>query len=729
MGRGEVATNVSFPLHAWFLDNVWEIIADSELSRTSSGDLLRSELISKAIHGGFLSEIYDALVGNEQEISRITGALLDRYIPAERHRDVITAFGLPTQFPPREYADGENDMPEEQMNFTIEEPAPAASPPGGDIENGFIAYLASLQNVKSSGSNSLAESQALNPYFGAVYQPFPLVDELFDALTDGTERVVILTGHAGDGKSSVALDVLKRLRGLDPMAPLPSPWLEREDSPGPAGPVTIVKDMSELSGELRLNYVHQACSEPGSWLIVSNTGPLLTSLNDYAETLGLRDIESDVLGLMDRTYQAGLFDQHRYSKLPKEPVIINMTRLDNVALGARILTSLVGHPAWSDCAGCTIESACPLLLNRKAIQSAGAIAEQRVRWVWQRLTAYEQRLTMRQMVAQLAFALTGGIGCARAIEEVHSSTAGGIDRGLQLFAQMVFSEGFFGYRAGSPHPDASALRAIALTRRDTYGGPIAVDFERQLTAEEGLGWSSLPPPLQGLAAHWRERAREPAGVRRRFALRRLAYVFAHSHPQREGDSEIYLDAFLQSPSLREFDAWQRAGKLELNKSKLNHLRITCLQVLLEFYSGFSAGQFGELRDKLHLTLRRPDQAVVQATQLVIARLDFRDFQIAYCPRRRLPVLRFDGGQTVVELPLSLPLLDYIRGREAGEIGNELSPIHVGQLEWFRTELLRVTAEDRHDQDEIELLRAGIEGEISSHRCQFDETHNTLEYLK
>jgi len=727
--KASASANTHYPFGKLENDGIWVVENSDSLQRTSVGHLFKSEILARNIHGGFTPEIFAELTANPNIIRSIAASLVTKFIPPEDHAPLLAAVGIESSssIERAQFIDAGNAVDREYATSYIRE-----SNAGEDAdmqENGFIAYLGSLFNVESSGSNSLAESQALNPYYGAVYRPFPLVDDLFAALTDGTERVVILTGHAGDGKSSVALDVLKRLRRLDPTAPLAAPWLEREDCPSAAGPVVIVKDMSELAGELRLHYLHQACSEPGSWLVVSNTGPLLNSLNDYAETLGLSDIESDLLGLMDRTYQAGLWDAHRYSELPKEIVIINMTRLDNVALGAQILTRLVDHPAWSDCTGCPIELACPLLLNRKAIQSAGAIAEQRVRWIWQRLTAYEQRLTMRQMVAQLAFGLTGGVGCADAHEAVQSSTVAGMDHGLQLLAQMVFSEGFFGYRGGAPHPDATALRAIALTRRGTYGGPIAVDFERRLTGGEGLDWSSLPTPLHGLAAHWRERAKEPSGVRRRFALRRLAYVFADAQPQRGGESEIFLDAFLQSPSLRDYDAWQRAGTLKLSRSELHRLRTACLQVLLEFYSGFSAGQFGALREQLYLTLRRPDQAVVQPTQLVIARLDFRDFQVVYCARRRLPVLRFDGGQIPVELPLSLPLLDYISGREAGEIGNELSPIHSGQLEWFRAELLRVTAEDRRDLGEIELLRAGIDGEIIPHRCQFDETHGTLEYLQ
>ncbi len=46
--------------------------------------------------------------------------------------------------------------------------------------------------LKVSGANALAETQALSPYFGELYEPFPLIDRLVEALTDKVKRVVLL---------------------------------------------------------------------------------------------------------------------------------------------------------------------------------------------------------------------------------------------------------------------------------------------------------------------------------------------------------------------------------------------------------------------------------------------------------------------------------------------------------------------------------------------------------
>lgn len=593
------------------------------------------------------------------------------------------------------------------------------------MQNGFIAYLNSLHNLRAGGANALAESQALSPYFGELYEPFPLIGKLVDLLTDKVNRVVMLTGHAGDGKSTVALDVLKKLRELPATAPLDGPLDEREDISCPNGPITIVKDMSELSAERRQLWLDQAFSEPGSWLIVSNTGPLLHSLADYAKKAGFeQDIESAILERLDQSLGDNALNRHSLDGFDKKLVILNLTRWDNMALGAKILTKLVEHSSWGLCEGCSAKPTCPLQLNREALRNAGPVAEERVRWIYQRLSAYEQRLTLRQIVAQLAFGLTGGMSCDEAQQQVAASTAEGPDRGSAGLGRILFSEGFFGYRDGKPWPQAEGLHAVALVRRATFGAPVGVDFERRLSSEAGMGWAVLPSSLEWLGGHWLQRAAESAGVRWRFALRRMAYLFGNVGQDSDQSAAVFLDTFLQSPSLREFDRWQEAGKLGLSHADNNRLRTSCLRVLLEVYSGFSASQFRSRHDTLYLTLHRPDQAVVQPTQLVIETLPFRYFDLDFNSDRRVPVLSFDRGSA--DLDLTLPLLDYIRCRDAGELGNALSPIHQAQLDWFRAKLLKVTADRRHRGDEIELLRAGLDGEVHLHRFLLDQDKGILE---
>ncbi|MCW8884235.1 MAG: hypothetical protein OQK12_03135 [Motiliproteus sp.] len=589
-------------------------------------------------------------------------------------------------------------------------------------QNGFISYLNSLHNVTANGANALAESQALSPYFSELYEPFLIVEQLVYLLQDASERVVVLTGHAGDGKSTVALDVLKRLRGLDLKEPLDKPLAELEEIP--ESHVCIVKDMSELSAENRNTWLKQAFNDQGSWLIVSNTGPLLQSILSYAENHGeaVQGLESNLLEVLDTPLDDTLSTEHTLKGLGKDLVIVNLTLLDNVSLGSKLLTKLVNHSAWSACNNCSVSEACPIKLNRNALKESVDIVEERIRWIYKRVNAYEQRLTLRQMVAQIAFGITGGMSCEEANEIVESSTAQAQDKGSEGLERIIFSEGFFGYQGGKPSVNAQNLHAVSLLQREPFGASVSVAYDKALTQSNLMGWATIPKSLEYLVTHWRNRAVSSEAVRWRFALRRLAYIFGNVEETASAKAYGFLDHFVRSPSLRELDGWQLAGKLTLGRRDTKLLKNTCLQVLLEVYSGFSSGQFRS-QDNLYITLRRPDRAVVQPTQLVIRTISFKEFFLEFDPVKRILILQHQSG---ANLPLTLPLLDYIRQRGVGELGSALSPIHRAQLDWFQSELLRATENQRRSEDEIELLRAGISGEVQIHRFLMDKENGVLE---
>ena len=724
------ASNTHYPFGKLENDRLWEVEKSAELKRTSVGHLSRVELLEKNIHGGFTEEIYQELIADKNLIMTIANQILKNYFPPEQHEALRTAVGLPEQAVPVPDESAVQDFSGTYRNEWNVKTVSKKEEFVGVQRNDFIAYVNSLHNLGAGGANALAESQALNHYFAELYEPFPLVDIVVQALTGDQDQVVVLTGHAGDGKSTVALDILKRLRRLPPDQPLLHAVNELETMQWQDNhhckTVSIVKDMSELTAETRLQWIQQAFShnQPGSWLIVSNTGPLLNTLADFCSPVP-GDTESQILQQLDQSYTGGDLSQHTLSQFPKNLVIFNLARLDNVVLGAKLITRLVNHSGWQQCAGCVAESSCPLLLNRQALKIAGAIVETRVRWVYQRLTAYEQRLTLRQMVAHLALSLTGGMSCDQAKQLVALSGLEGIDNSIDNLEQVIFSEGFFGYRKGQPWREAENLRAVQLIRRLVFGGPVAVNFERQLSVNAGIGWAKLPEPLSGLSQCWQSLANEAVGVRWRFAQRRMIYLFGEVIPQTESSAAIFLDSFLQSPRLRHFDQWQRdGGFLMFSTIEQRKFCRTCLRVLLEIFSGFNAGQFQSYHDQLYLTLRRPDQAVVQPTQLVIAILRFNQFDLHYDPVRRLPLLRFDEGKVALEL--TLPLLDFIQRRDVGELGSDLARIHLAQLEWFRAELLRVHQIKQQDSTKIELLRAGINGQVRFYRYFLDEKNQRLE---
>ena len=709
--------NTHYPFGKLENDGIWEIEYSKDLKRTAAGHLYKNELLEANIAGGFIEPIYNDLVLNKSVALDIAEEIAKKYFSSEDVPKILRDLCL------YQHANLHDELIETNNNpsgyikeANIDIVATTALNQKNTIQaavkqNQFISYLNSLHNINASGANALAESQATNPFFGEIYQPFPIAKNIVDLLQKNAELVIVLTGHAGDGKSTVALDVFKTIQGISVNTPLTEPFKEKENI---GKNINIVKDMSELSAEQRSEWLEQAFSENGSWLIISNTGPLLQSLVDYAEKVNIQDdIENQLLAILDQPLSKTTLEKNSIDLFSKKLLILNLTRIDNVELGSKVLTRLIKHSAWDNCTGCKHKSVCPIQRNRNALIESGSVAEERVRWIYHRLHAYEQRLTLRQIVAHLAFSITGNTDCSDVHQHTLPNQTQEDQQSHQALGKIIFSETFFGFQAGKPYEPAERLRAIALIRRSTFGAPVGVDFERKLSREPGLGWGTLPSTLIPLSENWQQQAAESAGVRWRFGLRRMNYLFAKINNVYQESADIFLDTFLQSPSLRHFDSWQKEGKFLLSRYQQKHLCKSCLQILLENFSGFSASQFNNSQhDILYFTLRRSDQSIVQATQLVIAKIPFDDFQVRFDNDLNLPTINYVRGKQ--KLPLNLPLLDYIQCRNKGQIGNDLTPVHQAQIDAFRAALLQ-SLDTRTNNVEFELLRTGIEGGVRIHK--------------
>ncbi|GAG40477.1 unnamed protein product, partial [marine sediment metagenome] len=176
----------------------------------------------------------------------------------------------------------------------------AAVPEARLHPNPFLAYLNSLHCRGAASENALAESQASNPLFGLVHVSHPLTETILDILTAAEPRHVILTGHAGDGKSTIALDVYKRLKGIPEKASVEIEWKRREDLQAGEVPVSIVKDFSECS-DIWLDIIDEMRAGQRRFLLISNTGTLLNAFKSAEERAGGDEIalESDLLETME----------------------------------------------------------------------------------------------------------------------------------------------------------------------------------------------------------------------------------------------------------------------------------------------------------------------------------------------------------------------------------------------------------------------------------------------
>ena len=559
--------------------------------------------------------------------------------------------------------------------------------------NPFVQYLNTLHNVSAGNANALAEYQATNVFFGSIYEASLIVKDIYQRLRADGEVVIVLSGHAGDGKSTIALDVLKQLRGLSVDQTLSKPPAPVEHADHNGKSISILKDMSEHAPSARgARFTDALRAGTGSWLIVTNTGPLLNTLKDLKS-----EAEEQILELLDRPISGALDDEtHRIDGFAKAIYIANLSKVDNVETAVRVLAKITTHPAWDLCQGCALEQTCPINNNIVTIKSAPELT-QRVSWMYRLLTSYEKRLTMRQMSAHIAFSITGGTECA--------AVPGLIDQqGVPAaFRAHLFSELFFGFSNGKHLIPALTLNCVEQLQMYASRGRTRPAVELKLQNEACSEYAPLAIPALPPFAHWKSKAMDPLnGASARAALRRLVFMFG------QVKDEAWWNAFVQdfagSEKLRDWEDWRARGELPPAPAARRVLVRQILSVLREHCTGFTA--VSGMGEKLYITLRRDDLETTQPVQVIIGEYEEGDFQLKYDRGERMPRLCYTPLDDKVFMRLPLPLLDFVSRRSRGDFGQSLDPIYVNQLDLFCSQLV---ANKRLEPEEIRLLSVSVTG--------------------
>ncbi len=154
-----------------------------------------------------------------------------------------------------------------------------------------------------------------------------------------------------------------------------------------------------------------------------------------------------------------------------------------------------------------------------------------------------------------------------------------------------------------------------------------------------------------------------------------------------------------------------------------------MEVLLEEYSGFSIGQYGEV-SKLYVTLKRSDRKVHQPSQLVLAEFPFEDFELDFDVKKQIPKLIHKKNKELKGLEMSLPLLDYIMSKGSGDLECGLDSIYLNQLDHFKSQLLSIRKNDLEGDSSgvIKLLKSGINGDVKTYSYELSADNLCLEGL-
>jgi serine/threonine protein kinase len=557
--------------------------------------------------------------------------------------------------------------------------------------NPFVYYLNTLTNVSAGNENATAEAQVKNEYFDRISVDNPLTQFVFEKLINERKNLV-LTGNAGDGKTTIAAQVIEKIFGHRRQLKAVEFF--------PSYNVKIIKDMSEIEENERPSILREVLSDKkNAYLIVSNTGTLLQSFKAIAEQNHEMPYEA-----LESTLLKALASDSPQHILNDRFLIVNIGNISSINTACEVFSRMLENQNWDRCDRCNGALNCPILFNVRLLQAKRVTVRARVMLLYRRLYEYNVRLTMRQMIGHLAFSITGGYTCA----DVNAMSHMALHNNLPSF---LFHNLFFGDNGEKVSPLATQLLPVRKIRNAGFGSFLEAFSERRIWMDERIN----PIHLIGFPDSLREKLCNLYSLSNpdsRRQARRMLFFFGLLEEDSIGNR--FISIFLDSPMLRKFiDFCDNTNKLPALEELKYRARV--IQVLQEFFTGLrlpeDKWQMDELFITLNFALGRP--AGSTATQIILANYRINDFELIIKTlykvsneSRRVLCLRTKQGN--LEMILDLPFLDYVARRYEGEVTGDLSQYYADRLERFKVKLLELYNKNNTNEQNLQLLAAGTD---------------------
>lgn len=536
--------------------------------------------------------------------------------------------------------------------------------------NEFINYLNSTNNVGGNSTGSLAESQVKSTYYDSVKVDRKLGTYIIDCVESREHKAFILTGHAGDGKTSILVQVLKTLGYLQNGAGLS---VEEEFDN-----FLYIKDMSEIAAEHQVEALKKALHAPNDGktsLLISNTGPLLKTFEalkkEQIEATGETFTEKDRLALQSTlltqldTNSDGVITVAGYSF-----ILVNIARVDNVPFAVKILKNILNPNLWSPCSSCECADRCPIKSNCDIVTAqfdrVAAFVENYYRYLYEN----DKRMTIRQMVGQISYALTGNLTC----QEISSRHL------REPFFNYNFANLFFGFVGLKAAKDATQIKGIEQVRNLELDR-IALDVDYQLFVSQDYSCFAphISSELQSVSTKYRkhyqitdedqllDEKKHEKELQLRRAVRRFYLLF--SLFENDGDINNVMNQVFGAL----YSDYCALISSKQSKHVLNQMRSTVFDALYIKNTGFLPNG----KTELPLTLRREDD-VFQNVMIVLGEVNRSDLSIIQTKvssnfedvdNKHELHLRMDGK----DFRLTLPMINYFNNLIHGAIASNNNP--------------------------------------------------------
>ncbi len=538
--------------------------------------------------------------------------------------------------------------------------------------NEFVDYLNSLHNYDAQNSNAYSEKNISSKWYEKIAVHISLGDYIKKVIETENPQIIILTGHAGDGKTSIMYQVLKDFNiGLDITKKINDVTFDN-------GKICrCIKDFSELAENEKIEEMKQAFCFPsiGKFVfMVANTGPLINTFkNLFTDSKDKEKAEIELIEAID--LNQGICKDLLGYKIN----VINVAAIDNTFFAKKLLINFVNKELWSTCDSCEKKEYCPIYRNIKLINENKdkTISFISSHYIW--LYEYGKRLTVRSMTEQLAFMITGGLSCEN-VKEFKSH-------------DYLYPNLFFGYKGTNSDAKADNITAIRLAKQNAY-------YKKRLTADEYLFVckdyqhtlsSNIASIIEdsektdGLASGWKE------------MIRRI-FFFTNIITDKEKIEQIYGDIFSK--------IFTKYLELRNGKAKPGHHDFDFLiDALSMIYTGTLPTD-----DCIPLTLSRGNDAV-QNVQLIVGEINKRKLSVVTLPsncrftdqtnERHILSLIYDKQDLCFEL--KLPILNYFYEVQKGIISTNIDPQLSHGVESLKTQLSKFCNDSDYEQDLLKIV--------------------------
>lgn len=572
------------------------------------------------------------------------------------------------------------------------------------MTNPYIEYLQSMNNANSTNDNAIAESQITNPFYDQIRIERELGAYLINIIKENPS-VILLTGHAGDGKTGLLHQILRTLNVIHPQDNLNIKdvrYVEELTSS-----LLYVKDMSELTLQEQVAYLKEGFevkARGGSAIIISNTGPLIEAFKQYEKLVSsdadLEAVEMDILKMMDNNSgETEIVGQH-------EVVLINLARIDNTGLVPKLFEKILQPHLWSPCQTCSVAGSCPIYNNYNTIQenreSVTTFIEAFYRWLYET----DKRLTIRQILAHLTYSITGNLDC----ETLNMKR---VEENLfnYHFANLFF--GFIGTKNSSDALKIKAIQEIQSLRIDEKDLPnnynifVRNDFsklKKEVRYLTGKFWFN---EMRFYNRNSSNLYLDEKPYLLRKAMRRMQVIFGECSIEEQDEllAKVFVPVFPKYLKMRE---------QPLKKRELRILEQMVIRALNALLVGSTEGLKTE--GVLYLPLKRNDSGA-QNVQLLLGKVETNEISIV----QEKIESKFDKEISFYQISLnfsrikenfllSLLLLDYFDNVARGSVSTKLNPSLTHGVDKMKAKIYKSYKFNDKNED-IKILVQTLQGPL------------------